>query len=442
MSEEAITYYHGEAAPLLTSSEDNAVILDLIRRGSLTQLIIDDNSGDYYNDTEDTFLVDDGDDLDWLAHHIGRNNSLTSLRILTDCLQDEMLREINYNRSTETLEIYDQRNFNINCLADLLAGNKLKVICLEGVGLGDDGVVALSRAAMNQSRLKHLSILSLPSNNIGEGCLALKPMLGSITTYLKVLDLSFNGINDEGLEVMVEGLLECGDLKTLDLSFNPFISAEGLRHLSTLLLSTKCTLETLLLEDVDMGDYGVEALVVGLVDNKSLKKLVFDPNTSDITAAGWSAFSRLLCDISSINSTHQSNHTLRIIGEDCEDLTAIPHDIRYYLKMNKDKRQVARCKVLLNHRDLDVEALFIFDLKLLPAVVTWFRGAEDCSFQLLQSFREFGIRELSTYFKFVQGNPTLVADAQRAYMLNSIVKKRKSEEEASIMKRAKHLQTI
>ena len=120
MSEEAITYYHGEAAPLLTSSEDNAVILDLIRRGSLTQLTIDDNSGDSYNDTEDTFLVDVGDDLDWLAHHIGRNNSLTSLRILTDCLQDEMLREINYNRSIETLEIYDQRNFNINCLADLI----------------------------------------------------------------------------------------------------------------------------------------------------------------------------------------------------------------------------------------------------------------------------------------------------------------------------------
>ena len=427
-----------------TSSEDNAVLLDQIRRSdpSLTQLTID-NSGDYYNDTEDTFLVDEGDDLDWLARSIGKNDSLTSLRILTDCLQDEMLREINHNRSIETLEIYDQMNFNINCLADFLAVNKLKVLCLEGVGLGDDGVVALSSASMNQSQLKHLSILSLPSNRIGEdGCLALKPMIGSITTYLKVLDLSFNGINDEGLEVMVEGLLECGDLETLDLSFNPFITAAGLKHLSTFLSSTKCTLETLLIEDVDMGDDGVEALVVGLVDNKSLKKLVFDPNTSDITAVGWSAFSRLLCDISSINSTHRSNHTLQVIGEDCEDLTATPHDIRYYLKMNKSNRQVARCKVLLNHRDLDVEAFFIYELKLLPAVVTWFRGAEDCSFQLLQSFREFGIRELSTLFKFVQGNPTLVADAQRDYMLSSIVKKRKSEEEASIMKRAKHLQTI
>jgi hypothetical protein len=439
MSTEAITYYHGEAAPSteVTSSEDNAVLLDLIRRNDLTQLTID-NSGDYYNDTEDTFLVDDGDDLGWLAHHIGRNNSLTSLRILTDCLEDGMLREINHNRSIETLEIYDQLNFNINCLADFLTANKLKVLCLEGVGLGDDGVVALSSA-----QLKHLSILSLPSNRIGEdGCMALKPMLGSITTYLKVLDLSFNGINDEGLEVMVEGLLECGNLKTLDLSFNPFITAEGLRHLSTFLSSTICTLENLLIEDVDMGDYGVEALAVGLVDNKSLKKLVFDPNTSDITATGWSTFSRLLCDISSINSTHRSNHTLHIIGEDCEDLTAIPHDISYYLKMNKSNRQVARCKVLLNHRDLDVEAFFIYELKLLPAVVTWFRGAEDCSFQLLQSYREFGIRELSTYFKFVNGFPTLVADAQRDYMLlSSIVKKRKFEEEASIMKRAKHLQT-
>ena len=116
MSEEAITYYHGEAAPSsskVTSSEDNAVLLDLIRCNDLTQLTID-NSGDYYNDTEDTFLVDEGDDLGWLAHHIGRNNSLTSLRILTDCLQDEMLREINRNRSIETLEIYDQMNFNIN----------------------------------------------------------------------------------------------------------------------------------------------------------------------------------------------------------------------------------------------------------------------------------------------------------------------------------------
>ena len=65
---------------------------------------------------------------------------------------------------------------------------------------------------------------------------------------------------------------------------------------------------------MNIGDEGAEALADGLMGNTTLKHLVLTPNSAGITNTGWAAFSRLLCDTSSINNTFRSNHTLEHIG--------------------------------------------------------------------------------------------------------------------------------
>ena len=89
--------------------------------------------------------------------------------------------------------------------------------------------------------------------------------------------------------------------------------------------------------------------------------------SSSITAKGWAAFSKLLCDTSSVNNTNLSNHTLLEIGW-CDT----PQDIVQYLELNKLQNQAAAiCKILQCHPDIDITPLFEVNLKCLPLAVEW-----------------------------------------------------------------------
>ena len=83
---------------------------------------------------------------------------------------------------------------------------------------------------------------------------------------------------------------------------------------------------------------------------------------------GWNAFSSILCDATSINATHASNHTLEVIR-----YHRVPHDIETLLELNsgENKSIVAAKKILQTHLHLDMEPLFGKKLDLPPHVVTW-----------------------------------------------------------------------
>ncbi|KAL7448570.1 hypothetical protein ACHAWC_000736, partial [Mediolabrus comicus] len=85
-----------------------------------------------------------------------------------------------------------------------------------------------------------------------------------------------------------------------------------LSSLSTVLQSESCSLTSLALRSIPLGDDTAAALADALKGNKSLKYLYFDP--AALTSDGWSAFSGLLCDTSSISNIYASNHTLQTIG--------------------------------------------------------------------------------------------------------------------------------
>jgi hypothetical protein len=233
---------------------------------------------------------------------------------------------------------------------------------------------------------------------------------------------------------MAAALTNTTTLQTLWLSRNSSITAAGLRALSRVFRSA-CPVETLQLEEMNIGDDGTEALAAGLAGNTSLKHLIISPDSAGITSTGWSAFSRLLCDTSSINNTYQSNHTLKHIGDKYHfergpngDLVFCSHDefsgeyfgdipcfIALNLIMNKDcPKDAARLKIFTCHADLNVKTLFKYKLKFLPFVVSGYERAGEYFRGKCWKDQSTNSRRLSAMYKFVRDMPLLVADGYQS----------------------------
>ena len=179
---------------------------------------------------------------------------------------------------------------------------------------------------------------------------------------------------------------------------------------------------------INFGDEGAAALANGLVGNESLTTLKF--NSPDITPMGWTAFSRLLCDNSSVNDIYLSNHTLTKIGGYEYGMHSIPSDIVEYLKLNNLLTYDAGfCKILNNHPDIDIEPLFEWKLKFLPLIVTWFEKAKPHLGNVNESAGTFQCRQLSAVYKFVRGMPLLTVAGYRGQkMTDAQLKKRKFDQ--------------
>jgi len=235
-------------------------------------------------------------------------------------------------------------------------------------------------------------------------------------------------ISDEGLKALVDGITNYSALKQLSLSRNHRISAAGLGYLSVYLESESCSLVVLSLYGVRIGDDGAAALADGLKSNTSLKHLRFFIEDISITAVGWSAFSRLLCDTSSINNTYSSNHTLEVIGDYSMDCF-----FHRNITLNRSHQQYAAMyKILLNHTDFQLQSFFQWDLKFLPLVADWFDKAlviNDSSWVQHRRYvfprEELQRKKLSALYQYVRGIPVLeVSDYYIKAMQKSSAKRR------------------
>ena len=236
--------------------------------------------------------------------------------------------------------------------------------------------------------------------------------------------LYLNSLTDEGLQSFVEGMANCCSLTKLQLSHNLSITANGLASVSSLFRSEHCSLSELDLYGINIGDDWAEVLANGLAGNKSLTKLKFDVSIPGIARRGWAAFSRLLCDTSSVNNTYLSNHTLVHIGNFGMECT--PQDIVQYLKLNESQNQaVAICKILHNHPDIDISPLFRSNLMCLPLVVAWFEKARPHLEKVDVSTDVFMKRQLSSVYKFIRGMPLLAANGFRSQNMKELELKSK-----------------
>ena len=282
-----------------------------------------------------------------------------------------------------------------------------------------------SLSTIFQSDNCRLELLDLARMNIGDdgmGVLAAGP---ASLPSLKRLILRDNCIGDQGVRTFVDGMAQRCNLRELDLSYNRLITSDGLASFSSLLRAEHCSLRTLSLYGINIGDEGATALANGLRGSKSLRELGI--NGSSITARGWDAFSRLLCDTFSVNNTYLSNHTLVHIG--MFRMGGTPQNIVEVLKLNELQfRAAAICKILHSYPDIDVTPLFEFNLKCLPLVVAWLEKAKIYKIKVKESIEVFHSRQLSTVYKFIRGAPQLVADGYRRQKMKDIqsdAKKRK-----------------
>ncbi len=393
---------------------------------------------------DDDFVVREGDDLGWLAYFIGRSKCLDEVYLFIDAISEVLIEGITRNTTINTLYIgadlgdqamerlsqFIRSNKNLlpsfgfsfieserahNKIASALSQmqhNSMKTFMFRNNIISDEGFSEICVALVTQPQLE---ILGLKRNDIGRnGCMALGNMLSSWhAPNLQHLNLEDNSIDDRGLQGLVAGMVNCSNLLLLKVSGNRSITAAGLRSLSMHFQSENCSLKELYLERMNIGDDGAAALADGLVGNKTLERLFFDVDVSSITEVGWSAFSKLLCDTSSINNTYLSNHSLEKIGQ--SDDRGAPEDVRRYLNWNQQLylslslNDIGMYKILMKHSNMDIVPLFQWKMKLLPFVVGWFQIAN-----YLPDETSYESKKLSAVYKFVHGMPMLVIDGYQS----------------------------
>lgn len=362
------------------------------------------------------------------------NSSLEALYIAETSINDEgaaeILNALADNSMLKSLNLF--YNDRVSYAGWQIFFNRFNALgrnvscALEEVNLGenniDDGIaVALANAFANLSTLK---VLRLDDNKSIEtaGWLAISNLLQIRKASLVEVDLNMNEIDDEAAVSIATALANSPSLRILDLSYNQQIGSVGWRALGTCFRSSAIekldlgsnsinneiafylanalcrlpTLKSLKLVDLsnitaigwtavlavlsnpnsalavlklsmnNIDDDGAVAFANSLANNRTLKTLDID--------VGWMAFSRLVCDSSSIMATISSNHTLSQV---CEQQNAIfPTDTVYNLHLNKndDKTEVTRHKIIRSHfqgENADIQLLLDMELKAMPHAFAW-----------------------------------------------------------------------
>ena len=197
--------------------------------------------------------------------------------------------------------------------------------------LNDHKMSLLFRGLTLSSSIK---CLCLHENELGTGITSMLPFLQNARN-LVTLSLDHNSIQSEGFNVLLMALCDstvkllhcCGcniesihidndqypaKLEALNLNRNR-INEDGCRGLAKLLLKPDCALKRLDLSNNHVNDTGVENLVDALQKNSSLTVLRLQENMG-MSIDGKIMLLKLVNDISSVEATLQSNHTLQTIS--------------------------------------------------------------------------------------------------------------------------------
>lgn len=425
----------------ITSDEGNAEILRRLKNNEpgLTSMCMC-NEEDEMNNND--YFPESARDMGWLGYFVGNNTHLTNLTCFGlenfNGIIELFCRGLKNNNSIESLSFLNSNlsesdvfRFmvpffkNNNTLTELeldecemgaevcrslslaLGGHthkSLKHLKLINCEIGDEPLVDIILAL---SMHPQLETLELHASGMGRnGCVALATLLRWTTTELHTLYLGDNDIDDEGVEALTLALANSRHLRTLNLSGNSSITIRGLQALSALLEAPSFNLQELLLAYNGIGDEGVVAFASTLTKNRALKTLSLYNNPS-ITAGGWAAFSKLLCDATSVNKTFLSNHTL----QDLFRPDGLPSDLVSSLNLNSSeagRKQIAMIKILKHHNDFDLQPLFEWDFKLLPFVISWLEAASICPTNFEKNIRR---RKLSSIYQFVRDMPMMYIDA-------------------------------
>ena len=312
--------------------------------------------------------------------------------------------------------------------------------------LGEVAEEILKVYYLNSNQLNRLDILGA---NLRNGHTVLVTTLQRCTN-LKHVYLYHCNINNRILLLIVEAIRGHSSLENLYLGGNR-IRSSGCTALASLLEDPNCNINTLPLHHNLIRINGITIIANSLANNTSLQKLYLHNNPIIFHQTTEEPFCNVLCNTTSINSIHSSNHTLEYLRLYPGLSRQIGPELKSLLKLNEieNKRQVAIRKILLYHPNIDMEPYFadwISDdertLKGLPYVVAWFERADEI-FPKVKNKRELanlGIsqtkteaeresydidrKKLSAIFQFTRAMPLSFA-AATPFGIESKKKKRK-----------------
>ncbi|KAL7452423.1 hypothetical protein ACHAWC_004138 [Mediolabrus comicus] len=311
----------------ITSCARNRALVHRIKNNdpSLLNLSIsstlDPDAGEEFFD----LILGEGDDLGWLGYHIGsnkvlktlyislsedgeqtsaffnglqRNESIKSIDLCSEVTLNEGFLKMNFPRITK-IGLHG-RHFRQGLLyfarglskcrsltayggivTTEIAATLMSLPMLEEIrvsmGDGEDSVqetcVELGKLVQNR-KLKRLYLTGCGIGNEGLSLLAEKLALAE-GAVLDNLSLSSNNIGDEGVVALVKSFSQNPSLRILSLSLvhNTSITENGMRAISQLLQSQKCSLDNLNLGGINIRGEGMKFLSCGLFGNKSLVSL-------------------------------------------------------------------------------------------------------------------------------------------------------------------------
>eukprot|EP00984_Skeletonema_dohrnii_P003705 scaffold1279_cov124-Skeletonema_dohrnii-CCMP3373.AAC.6 len=225
--------------------------------------------------------------------------------------------------------------------------------------LEDENMSFLFRGLTKSNTIKYVTLYE---NDFGaEGVLAMVPFLQNVD-YLEELNLNDNTITSEGFNSVFRALhgsainyLRCSgcgidsikidndyiprNLRILGLCHNS-INADGCRELAKLLQHSLLRLE---LSNNCIDDEGVEILANSLCNSSWLQ---IDLTQNQISVEGMKLLLKVVNDISSIESTLRSNHTLNLIKVVASDDASGGSD-----KESEEVQQQINDAVMINRRN-------------------------------------------------------------------------------------------
>ena len=250
---------------------------------------------------------------------------------------------------------------------------------------------ALSEA--NTERLMELHL---------HGFISLSTLALNMTTFCtNITKLTFERIGnmDEVLPKLDVLLPELSQLSTLYVG-RSIIGSAGWSALSSLLRNPSCAIKKLHLRNVRyapiMGDENILKIANALKYNKSLQHLTLTwhtegPSGEELAESVLAEISNAVCDTSSSDSIHSSNHTLFTINfmEFRVPKLTLPPTLQIAMTLNEllsvgqrwsrvEPGGLLTTKIVLLSHVNDVKPLLVYDLKMLPILQNWFSRATVC----------------------------------------------------------------
>lgn len=211
------------------------------------------------------------------------------------------------------------------------------------------------------------------------------------------------------------------DLEDLTLShtYNSW-SREGYAALAGFLSDSK--VKKLRLPGGNMSDEGIIAVTDALGENDTLKEIIIDDDSDNITSTGWKAFAALLSNPASIMDTYDSNHTIQELvatwypkDEEREMLRQkriLGDELYLLLRVNTlcNKPDAARVKIILRHLsgDFSMEPFSNMSVATMPHALAWM-GKRNPDIASLYPFADADLCLM--YKKFVRGVAPVLFEA-------------------------------